>query len=246
MTLGEFSNQFDVLVSSYRRFKDFDNREFLDSIEFDEYEKSLFLTKAQEELVNGLYSGKNAYEASFERTEELRRLLSNLVVEENLSPISSLSSTPLGMNSSSKFFTLPDDLWYITYEAVRVDREDGCEDMQILDVVPITQDKYHRVKRNPFRGANTKRALRLDLADGVVEIVSNYNVTSYYVRYVKRPEPIILTTLPDDLSIGNMVNANPCKLHSALHQRILEDAVRMALQSKGIAVREEQRNNNNQ
>ena len=244
MTLGEFSNQFDVLVSSYRRFKDFDNREFLDSIEFDEYEKSLFLTKAQEELVNGLYSGKNAYEDSFERTEELRRLLSNLVVEENLSPISSLSSTPLGMNSSSKFFTLPDDLWYITYEAVRVDREDGCEDTQILDVVPITQDKYHRVKRNPFRGANTKRALRLDLADGVVEIVSNYNVTSYYVRYVKRPEPIILTTLPDDLSIGNMVNANPCKLHSALHQRILEDAVRMALQSKGIAVREEQRNNN--
>jgi hypothetical protein len=246
MTLGEFSNQFDVLVSSYRRFKDFDNREFLDSIEFDEYEKSLFLTKAQEELVNSLYSGKNAYEDSFERTEELRRLLSNLVVEENLSPISSLSSTPLGMNSSSKFFTLPDDLWYITYEAVRVDREDGCEDTQILDVVPITQDKYHRVKRNPFRGANTKRALRLDLADGVVEIVSNYNVTSYYVRYVKRPEPIILTTLPDDLSIGNMVNANPCKLHSALHQRILEDAVRMALQSKGIAVKEEQRNNNNQ
>lgn len=44
MTNSEFSNQFDLLVSSYRRFKDFDNQELLDSIEFDEFEKSLYLT----------------------------------------------------------------------------------------------------------------------------------------------------------------------------------------------------------
>ena len=36
MTIQEFSNQFDTLVSSYRRFKDFDNKESLDTIEFDE------------------------------------------------------------------------------------------------------------------------------------------------------------------------------------------------------------------
>ena len=39
MTTEEFSNEFDTLVSSYRRFKDFDNKEALDSLEFDEYEK---------------------------------------------------------------------------------------------------------------------------------------------------------------------------------------------------------------
>ena len=37
MTTEEFSNEFDTLVSSYRRFKDFDNQELLDSIEFDEF-----------------------------------------------------------------------------------------------------------------------------------------------------------------------------------------------------------------
>ena len=62
MAREEFSNGFDVLVNSYKRFKDFDKQELLDSIEFNEYEKSLFLTKAQEELVISLYNGRNLME----------------------------------------------------------------------------------------------------------------------------------------------------------------------------------------
>ena len=48
MGIEDFSNGFDTLVNSYRRFRDFDSMEASDTIEFDEYEKSLFLTKAQE------------------------------------------------------------------------------------------------------------------------------------------------------------------------------------------------------
>ena len=51
MTVTEFSNEFDVLIDSYRRFKDFDNKENLDSLDFNEYEKSIFLTRAQEDIV---------------------------------------------------------------------------------------------------------------------------------------------------------------------------------------------------
>lgn len=46
MTTTEFSNEFDILIDSYRRFKDFDEKEVLDSLEFSEYEKSMFLTEA--------------------------------------------------------------------------------------------------------------------------------------------------------------------------------------------------------
>lgn len=46
MTTTEFSNEFDVLIDSFRRFKDFDEKEVLDSLEFNEYEKSIFLTEA--------------------------------------------------------------------------------------------------------------------------------------------------------------------------------------------------------
>lgn len=231
MTTEEFSNQFDTLVASYRRFKDFDKQELLDSIEFDEYEKSIYLTKAQEELVVSLYTGRNSSALSFEETEELRRYLSNLVEEANLSPIVTSDGKPLGIESNSKFFTLPDDLWFITYEAASLG--DGeCEGHSTLDVYPVRQDEYHKIKRNPFRGANFRRALRLDLSENNIEIISKYTVTGYYVRYIRKIKPIVLEDMPNDLTINGEGKETNCELHESLHQRILEMAVLMALQSK--------------
>lgn len=231
MTVEEFSNQFDTLVSSYRRFKDFDSRENLDTVEFDEYEKSLYLTKSQEEIVLSLYTGRNSFGQSFEETEEIRRSLSNLVKEGQLEPIKSSTGLPLGIDSQSTFFTLPEDVWYITYEAVDLE-ESKCQSFSPMDVYPVTQDDYHKTKRNPFRGANDRRALRLDLSDGVIEIVCKYSIKDYYLRYLKEPKPIILTDLPNDLTIKSQSQKTECELHEALHQKILERAVMEALQSK--------------
>lgn len=244
MTLQEFSNQFDVLVSSYRRFRDFDNREPLDTIEFNEYEKSLYLTKAQEEVVLSLYTGRNSFLQSFEETEELRRYLSNLVMEEQLEPVSTTNGKPLGVDSKSKFFTLPEDLWFITYESVTL-AEGKCEGHTTMQVIPVTQDEYHRIRKNPFRGANDRRALRLDLSEDIVEIVCKYEVSNYYVRYIKKLEPIIVEDLPNELTIGGISTETPCEVHESLHQLILETAVQMALQSKGIASQPTQRRENN-
>lgn len=231
MTIDQFSHQFDTEASSYRRFKDFDGKENLDSVEFDEYEKSLWLTKAQEELVIGLYTGRNASGESFESTEEERRYLSNLVKETSLSPISTSGNLVLGMGSSSKFFTLPEDVWYITYENVHID-DAKCDAYNPMDVFPVTQDDYNKTKRNPFRGANDRRALRLDLADGVIEIVCKYQVSSYYLRYLRKPQPIVLVDLPNNLEIEKVSTRQGCELHEALHQRLLDMAVREALTSK--------------
>lgn len=231
MTTQEFSDAFDTLVSSYRRFKDFDNKEILDSIEFNEYEKSYFLTKAQDELVIALYNGRNVSGESFESTEELRRYLSNLVKEARLQPITNTSGLVIGIGSNSKFFTLPQDLWYITYEAVDIEGA-RCSALSPMDVYPVTQDDYNKTKRNPFRGANDRRALRLDLSDGVIEIVCKYIVKDYYVRYLSKPKPIVLVNMPNNLTIDGVGKKSECELHEALHQRILERAVTEALQSK--------------
>lgn len=231
MTTQEFSDAFDTLVSSYRRFKDFDNKEILDSIEFNEYEKSYFLTKAQDELVIALYNGRNVSGESFESTEELRRYLSNLVKEARLQPITNTSGLVIGIGSNSKFFTLPQDLWYITYETVDIDGA-RCSALSPMDVYPVTQDDYNKTKRNPFRGANDRRALRLDLSDGVIEIVCKYIVKDYYVRYLRKPKPIVLVNMPNNLTIDGVGKKSECELHEALHQRILERAVTEALQSK--------------
>ena len=247
MTRPEFSNQFDLLVSSYRRFKDFDDKELLDSIEFDEYEKSLFLTKAQEELVVSLYNGRNSSLQGFEETEELRRYLSNLVEEAELSPIETSDGKPLGMESNSKFFTLPEDLWFITYESVLLGSDKQCENHTTQDVYPVTQDEYHKIRKNPFRGANFRRALRLDLSDGNIEIISKYQVTEYYVRYVRKIKPIILEDLPNGLTISGLSKATDSEVHESLHQRLLEMAVQMAMQSKlGGSSQQTQRRNNSE
>lgn len=232
MTCEEFSNNFDTLVSSYRRFKDFDNKEILDSVEFDEYEKSYYLTKAQDELVISLYNGRNGLGNSFEGTEELRRYLSNLVMEDSPKAITNRSGMPLGTNDKHVFYTLPSDLWYITYESVLLKEGVPCNVSNPMDVYPVTQDDYNKTKRNPFRGANDRRALRLDLSDSVVELISKYDISSYYVRYLRKPKPIVLMDLPNNLTVDGENKKSECELHEALHQRILERAVAEALQSK--------------
>lgn len=234
MTLEEFSNGFDVLVDSYRRFVDFDNKVPTDTIEFNEYEKSFYLTKSQEELVLSLYNGKNVFGDSFELTEEMRRHLSDLVSEVRLFPTEN-STGILGLGSNSRFFTLPENLWFITYEQAVIDNG-KCEGMTTMNVVPARQDEYQKLRNNPFRGANDRRCLRFDLSEGVIEIVSKYNVIEYYVRYLRKLKPIILEEMPDEASIGGITKATPCELHEGLHQLILERAIAMALQSKGIGI----------
>lgn len=182
MTIDEFSNSFDTLLNSYALISNFGEETSKQTITLDEYEKSVFLTKAQEEIVLSLYNGKNPYGEAFEGTEELRRYLSNLITEKYLKPITNISGIPLGLESKSKFFTLPEDLWFITLESVVVDNS-KCGAETIMKVYPVKQDEYQVIRDNPFRGANDRRALRLDLSEGNVEIICKYMITIYYIRY---------------------------------------------------------------
>lgn len=228
MTTEEFSNEFDTLLNSYSNVEVFGKTP--NTVEVDEYEKSVFLTNAQEEIVIDLYNGKNPFRDSFEKTEEIRRYLSDLI-RTYTTPTKEEGYT--GLSNKSVFFKLPEDLWFITYEAVNLkDDELGCMDGEGILVMPVTQDEYHRIKKNPFRGPNERRAVRLDLSEKVVEIVSKYNIDTYLVRYLARPRPIILSKLPDDLSINGVSDKTECELNPVIHRAILERAVKLAIRSK--------------
>lgn len=235
MTTEEFSNGFDTLVNSYRRFKDFDKQEILDSIEFDEYEKSFYLTKAQEEVVINFYNGKNPYGDSFESTEEMRRYLESLVKTKVYSTDEQVNGT--GVSISSVFYKLPDDIAFITMEQVTYGDESlGCYNGSTATVYPVTQDEYSRIKNNPFRGPTKYKVVRLDSGENVIELVSKYDIREYLVRYLSKPEPIILETLPNSLTIEGKNERTECKLNPILHDTILDRAVQIALQAKGISV----------
>lgn len=235
MTNQGFSDAFDTLLSSYKAQGSFGEAVSKMDIVLDEYEKSLFLTQAQDDYVLSLYTGKNPTGESFEQTEELRRYLAPLLREAELTPITNTTGI-LGMGSTSKFFTLPEDVWFITYESVTL-ISDSCGNVSTLAVYPAKQDEYHKIKRNPFRGANAYRALRFDLSEGNVEVVSKYPVDTYYIRYLKALSPIVLVDLPDGLEIRKQSTTLPCELPETLHQHILELAVALALRAKGVTTR---------
>ena len=230
MTVTEISNEFDILVDSYRRFKDFDDRENLDSVEFNEYEKSIFLTKAQQELIKQLYSGKYTSD-SFEKTEDVRRYLEPLVKQVKYTD--SIQSTN---TLSDKFihtaYKLPDDCWYIVLEQVQWSTDSNCINGLDVEVLPVTHDTYTRTRKNPFRGPNNSRVLRLDNAESQVELVSNNNIGVYTVKYLAAPEPIVLAELSDE-SIDGVNTPQSSKLPESPHHEIVDMAVRMALTSKG-------------
>jgi hypothetical protein len=222
MTNKEFSDGFSTLLNSFG---------ITPNITLDEYEKSTFLTNAQEQLIIDIYSGRNViYGKSFEQTEEIRRYLSNLVETYETS---TKVTGKLGLSQDSVFFEIPQDTWFITYEvAFLKDSRLGCLDGIEASVVPLPQDDLYRAKDNPFRGPSKDRVLRLDIKSDLAELISKYNVDKYLMRYISQPTPIVLVDLPDGLSINGVSTESECELNPVVHRAILERAVQLAIISK--------------
>ena len=215
MTTQEFSNEFDVLYNNIMSNQ---------APGLSEYETSVLLTQSQESFIIDIYTGKYNKD-SFEGTEEVTSYLNTLV--KDISITSTIEGK--GITKYSRFYQLPDDLWYITYESVTFnDNNLGCKNGYDAIVKPTTQDEVYSMNRNPFRGASDKRVLRL-IKDNKSEIISKYNISSYYVRYISKPSPIILEDLsPYGVSIEGVTEVTECKLNPASHRIILNRAVQLA------------------
>lgn len=244
MTLTEMSNEFDILYNNIMSNQ---------APGLDEYEKSLFLTKAQNELILEYFNPKgNKFQEGFDGSERRQIDFSNLVFTKTI--------TTLADNYTSKrdfrsiVFSLQESnnpILLITNEFLRLDRaasgqgNDAVpEDNKILTIVPISYVEYARVMMKPYKLPVKSQAWRLlnSTVDGAntsipyAEILynssayDNYTPT-YVVTYVKRPKPIILINLADaysDVSIDNIKAATPCELDPIMHHDIVQRAVELA------------------
>ena len=215
MTTQEFSNEFDILYNNIMSNS---------APGLNEYEKSIFLTQAQEALVLDIYRGKFD-ENSFESTEEVSDYINTLVRQSKITD----TVEGNGISTNSVFYQLPNDIWFITYESVILrDNNLDCKNGQEVIVKPITQDEYHSISKNPFRGANDRRVLRL-LSDNKAELISKYRIESYLIRYLSKPEPIILDNLSTyKVTINGKSEITECKLNPAVHRILLNRAVQLA------------------
>lgn len=221
MTLQEFSNEFDILYNNIMSNQ---------APGLDEYEKSVFLTQAQENIILAYYKG-NGNLGYFEGDEQVRTALRSILMtdifpnkylEEDYTPIKYY-------NMFSQSFDLPDDVWFIVQESVGEGK--GTWD---IPVIPITYDEFHKIKRNPFRTANHNRVLRLDGGQdrNQVTLISEYDLSNidnpYMISYIQYPSPIILTDLEEGLTINNKHNSMGCMLDPSIHRLILTQAVQLA------------------
>lgn len=201
----------------------------------DDYEISVFLTKAQLEIVKNYYTPNgNKYKEGFENSEKRRVDLKELVKTHKSTTI--ITSTN-GVSVNSKFFKIPDDVFLIVYEKAKIQSTD-CYNGTDLTVYPKTHDEYNIQKDNPFKNPDSSTVWRLDISkegvDKVVELISPYTISEYQLRYIKYPKPIIITNLTtafpsDGLSIDGITSSQTCELDPSIHREILDRAVELAL-----------------
>lgn len=232
MTVKEFSDSFDTRIGAWAQQAGFGDT-IPDALVFDEYEKSVFLTEAQDSLVLDYYEGNTA--PSFEEKERTREALDALVdtyvtqTEQTGYPQIVADGKHL-----SKLFALPTSLLWIIVEEATYGTVESCPRLsnKTVRVIPLKHDEYHRTLNNPFRGPSKTRVLRLNATDNIVELISDYPIGSYTLRYVKQPNPIILVNLSDGVTIRDRFTASTGSLPDFLHEEILSRAVMNAIRSR--------------
>lgn len=218
MTTAEFRLEFDSL---------YDNITSGSAPGLDDYDRSYFLSKAQDEKVKSLYK-------IFESDERSRRVLNNLVLFHTTSTDITDSS---GINTESQMFEIPATTQYIVAESVITDSD------LTIRVKPTTHDELSSVLDDPFRKPSVdnieKYALRLDRGDvsstKVIELILfGDDVKTYSCRYIKKPVPIVLsdlTAIQNGISIEGITAETQCELDSSIHREIIDRAVELALEA---------------
>ena len=240
MTCDEFSREFDILYNNITSNQ---------APSLNSYEKSVFLTQAQEAIVIDLYRGNDS--KPFDLTEETSSYLSPLIKDFVTITKGDIEDDDL-VNSLAPLYNVTmmsafesdaiQDCWFIVYESALVSYEGkSCNQNIMHEVVPTTYDTFLRKQRNPFKRPNRHRVLRLNIGepDGNINPRSLYlihpknsEITSYHCTYLKRPRPIILEDLSIyggyDLTINNKQYKSECELGTGIHRAILYKAVELA------------------
>ena len=218
MTVQEMSQEFDIL---------WDNIMSGIAPGLNEYEKSVFLTQAQEEIVKNYFNPKgNKYgegsEDSKKRIIDFSTLITTTSVTGTIAfPVTTIVSTANPFIIQRDIFT------------------QGGKQYQ---VVPVNSDEYIRLKSRPFGFPLKRQVWRLPTEDGnLLKFVPNQDMTatsfSYQMTLVQRPKPIILTDLivfsasmgvSPGVTIGGTTVPAPCVLDPVIHREILGRAVEIA------------------
>lgn len=209
MTKNEFSYQFDVL---------YNNETSNQAPNLNEYEKSVFATKAEfEVLKNYLRINGNPKQEGFDDSSKRQVDFSTLLEK-----------------STTQVF--PDNVLVILRETIK-------EDNRVKPVIPISNEEYIRLLSKPYGKPLKNQVWRLTAEDGTFTLIGHDNTTleDYEMTYIKTPNPIILWNSTDTMYSGFTIEGEPhvepgetnptfpdINIPDELMQEVLQRAVELA------------------
>lgn len=236
MTTEEFSNEFDVLYNQVNSNQ---------AASLDEYEKSVFLTKAQNELVL-MYANPrgNKFVQGIDDAPDKQYDFSTLIVKGQ----QNLQNNSDGYDPRSFCVNLSNNMLFLLNESVY-----NPTTKTVYQVQPITYNDYTKLMQKPFKYPAKNVVWRL-IANNTNRTTSTTGSTSesestnhadqarfeligyglshnlqYKYRYLRYPRPIILTSLENaGLTLNHENTVQDCELPQVMHQQVLQRAVELA------------------
>lgn len=236
MTNQEFSDQFDLLYNNITSNQ---------APGLDEYEKSVFLTTAQEEVIKAYFRPttnkiQEGYDDSSTRQVDFSNITRNKTYKGTPGENEGQLSNPVyNKYTNSKSIVLPTDILAIINEeaTVHIDTtksKDGKDVpvIRYLQGTPISYTEYTRLMKKPFAAPLKRQCWRLNTFQGNANkadiiIGPQGTLQQYDIRYICRPTPIILEDLYG-VTIDNLSEAKDCILDPSIHKTILYRAVELA------------------
>lgn len=215
----EFSNQFDVL---------WNNISSNEAPGLNEYEKSVFLTKAQDEVLKNYFNPKsNPKQEGFDDSIKRQADFSGLMREDSIEPESSVTSQ---YDPRSLVFKISTEVYLTINEQILL--MDNNDVKGIRQIIPLNYVEYQRLMSKPYKEPLKYQAWKLFTStesdsfngDRIAEVIltstdkkSSYDKI-YKIRYIKFPKPIILSDFSDafgeDISINGYNGSEECYSNS--------------------------------
>ncbi len=231
MTAEEMDNLFEVL---------YNNIASTQAPGLNAYEKSIFLTKAQDEIVKNHFNAKskgNNTQEGFDDNQKRQIDFSMITAVYNIpqdnrslsfNDETDFQSPVFDYRDNIKSVTLPSDVMFILNEVVKVLRTGTPTTLQ---VIPIKFTEYSRLMIKPYKRPLKWQAWRIINSDTSrkEDIITGPSdeITNYTLRYVRKPNPIIVGDL-EGLKIEGFNETRDCELDPILHEEIVQRAVELA------------------
>lgn len=219
MTNLEFSREFDILYNNITSNQ---------APSLNSYEKSVFLTEAEEqyqqELVAGIGGKDNGRILAILNPFIIRKEYTSNEMQQNNFLFEKRNLNSVTLTSLEK-----DQVLHILRESAMC-HDDNCSSYP-CNVYPVKEDEVNHILLNPFR-FNKNIVLRVDEYAGPQSkyrrmLIYKGQLDSYIVVYIRPCRPIVLFDENNclDLSVNDTTYESTCEFPASEHRRILEMAV---------------------